>query len=108
MRTKGFTDEQIDGGGLSIVTTFDATAQEAAVKAAQSITSQTAGGNAKKIRDLHAGLASIDVETGGVIALYGGPDYLKGRNWATTPRPTGSDVQAVRAGHGAGPRLHPQ
>ena len=98
LRAKGFTDEQIDGGGLSIVTTFDATAQEAAVKAAQSITSQTAGGNAKKIRDLHAGLASIDVESGGVIALYGGPDYLKGRNWATTPRPTGSTFKPYALG----------
>ncbi|MFT4295938.1 MAG: transglycosylase domain-containing protein [Micropruina sp.] len=98
LRAKGFTDEQIDGGGLKIVTTFDAKAQEAAVEAAQTITSQTAGGNAKKIRNLHAGLASIDVETGGVLALYGGPDYLKGRNWATTPRPTGSTFKPYALG----------
>ncbi len=98
LRAKGFTDQQISGGGLNIVTTFDAQAQEAAVKAAQTITSQTAGGNTKKAAQLHAGLASIDVDSGGVIALYGGPDYLKGRNWATTPRPTGSTFKPYALG----------
>ncbi|MFT4215943.1 MAG: transglycosylase domain-containing protein [Micropruina sp.] len=98
LRAKGFTEQQIEGGGLTIVTTFDADAQEAAVEAAQTITSQTAGGKAKKIRELHAGLASIDVQTGGVLALYGGPDFLKGRNWATTPRPTGSTFKPYALG----------
>ena len=99
LRASGFTDEQISGGGLNIVTTFDAKAQEAAVKAAQSITSQTVGGNAKKARKLHAGLASVDVETGGVVALYGGPDFVKSSmNWATTPRPTGSTFKPYALG----------
>ena len=98
LRAKGFTDQQISGGGLNIVTTFDAKAQEAAVKAAQTITSQTAGGNAKKAAQLHAGLASIDVDSGGIVALYGGPDFLKGRNWATTPRATGSTFKPYALG----------
>ncbi|MFT3971504.1 MAG: transglycosylase domain-containing protein [Micropruina sp.] len=98
LRAKGFTDQQISGGGLNIVTTFDAKAQEAAVKAAQTVTAQTAGGNAKKAAQLHAGLASIDVDNGGVVALYGGPDFLKGRNWATTPRPTGSTFKPYALG----------
>ncbi|MFT4227425.1 transglycosylase domain-containing protein [Micropruina sp.] len=98
LRAKGFTDQQISGGGLNIVTTFDAKAQEAAVKAAQTITSQTAGGNAKKAAKLHAGLASIDVDSGGIVALYGGPDFLKGRNWATTPRATGSTFKPYALG----------
>ena len=33
--------------------------------------------------------------TGEVIALYGGPDFVKNsRNWATTPRPTASTFKA--------------
>lgn len=91
LKAKGFTDEQIAGGGLKIVTTFDADAQEAAVESAQKITLQSVNGNSKKAKNLHAGLASIDVNTGAVIALYGGPDFVKdSRNWATTARPTGS------------------
>ncbi|MGC3995015.1 MAG: transglycosylase domain-containing protein [Propionicimonas sp.] len=87
---KGFTEEQINGGGLKVVTTFDATAQDAAVEAAQKMTLQAAGSK-KAAKNLHAGLASIDNATGGVLALYGGPDFLESQwNWATNPRPTGS------------------
>ncbi len=99
LRAQGFTEQQIGGGGLSIVTTFDAKAQEAAVKAAQTVTSASVRGDAKKARNLHAGLASVDVETGAVLALYGGPDFVKdSRNWATTPRPTGSTFKPYALG----------
>ncbi|MBP8918574.1 MAG: penicillin-binding protein [Micropruina sp.] len=99
LRDKGLTDQQIAGGGLSIITTFDAKAQEAAVKAAQQTTLQTVRGNSKKAAKLHAGLASVDVETGAVIALYGGPDYVENSiNWATTPRPTGSTFKPYALG----------
>jgi membrane peptidoglycan carboxypeptidase len=50
---------------------------------------------------LHAALASVDVNSGEVIALYGGPDFVKNsRNWATTPRPTASTFKtyALAAG----------
>ena len=99
LRSKGFTDDQIDGGGLSVVTTFDAKAQEAAVSAAQKVTLQSVNGSTKKAAKLHAGLASIDVETGGVLALYGGPDFVKNsRNWGITPRPTGSTFKPYALG----------
>ncbi len=99
LKAKGFTEEQINGGGLSIITTFHAKAQEAAVKAAQKITADTAATGNKKAKNLHAGLASIDVETGGVLALYGGPDFVKdSRNWATTARPTGSTFKPYALG----------
>ncbi len=99
LKAKGFSDEQVSGGGLTIRTTFDADAQEAAVKAAQQVTAQTAATGGKKAANLHAGLASIDVETGGVLALYGGPDFVKNsRNWATTPRPTGSTFKPYALG----------
>ena len=91
LRANGFTEEQINGGGLKVVTTFDADAQDAAVSAAQKNTLAAAAGDKKAAKKLHEGLASIDNATGGIVALYGGPDFLKSQwNWANNPRPTGS------------------
>jgi membrane peptidoglycan carboxypeptidase len=88
---KGFPDQVITGGGLKVITTFDKADQEAAAEVAKAQTLQAAGGNAKTAKSLHAGIASVDNATGGVLALYGGPDFVKNsRNWATTPRQTGS------------------
>jgi len=97
----GFTSEQINGGGLKITTTFDKAAQNAAVKAAQTITKQAADASGEKASKLHGAIASVDVNTGEVIALYGGPNYVKNsRNWATTARPTASTFKtyALAAG----------
>ena len=91
----GFDSSQISGGGLKITTTFDEDAQEAAVEAAQKYTKQSARAVGRKASKLHAALASVDVNSGEVIALYGGPDFVKNsRNWATTPRPTASTFKA--------------
>ena len=98
---KGFTEEQVNGGGLKVVTTFDADAQDAAVASAQKNTLAAAAGDKKAAKKLHAGLASIDNATGGIVALYGGPDFLKSQwNWANNPRPTGSTFKtyALAAG----------
>ena len=82
---------KVRGGGYQIITTFDEKAQKAAVKAAQSNTEQAAELSGRKASNLHAAIASIDVNTGAVIAMYGGPDYVQNsRNWATTPRATAS------------------
>lgn len=90
LRANGFTEEQINGGGLKVVTTFDADAQDAMVDAAQKMT-LAAAGSKKAARNLHAGMASIDNETGGVLALYGGPDFVSSQlNWATIASPVGS------------------
>ncbi len=87
----GFTEEQVNGGGLKVVTTFDADAQDAAVASAQKNTLAAAAGSKKAAKKLHAGLASVDNATGGIVALYGGPDFLASQwNWANNPRPTGS------------------
>ncbi|GAA1832754.1 transglycosylase domain-containing protein [Microlunatus capsulatus] len=105
----GFTSEQINGGGLKITTTFDKAAQNAAVKAAQDVTEQAADASGEKASKLHAGIASVDVNTGEVLALYGGPNYVKNsRNWATTPRPTASTFKtyALAAGLKDGYSLH--
>lgn len=95
LETKGFTPDQINGGGLSIVTTVDARMQQAAIDAAQS-TVANAVANANPLpgtgakpnaADLHVGLASVEVGTGAILALYGGEDYVAdSRNWATTRR----------------------
>ena len=78
-----------------MVTTFDADAQDAIVDAAQKMTLQAAG-STKSAKNLHAGMASIDNETGGVVALYGGPDFVKNsRNWATTTSPVGSTLSLI-------------
>ncbi|MFL6063815.1 MAG: transglycosylase domain-containing protein [Friedmanniella sp.] len=91
----GFDSSEISGGGLKITTTFDRDAQNAAVEAAQSYTEQAADASGKKARNLHAAIASVDVDSGEVLALYGGPNYVKNsRNWATTPRPTASTFKA--------------
>jgi membrane peptidoglycan carboxypeptidase len=97
----GFESSQISGGGLKIITTFDKKAQGAAVKAAQKYTKESAKAADEKASNLHAAVASVDVATGEVLALYGGPDYVKNsRNWATTPRPTASTFKtyALAAG----------
>ncbi len=89
----GFDESQVNGGGLKITTTFD--------KAAQSDTKQAADARGKKASNLHAAIASVEVGSGEVLALYGGPDYVKNsRNWATTARPTASTFKtyALAAG----------
>jgi membrane peptidoglycan carboxypeptidase len=97
----GFDSSQISGGGLKITTTFDKDAQQAAIDSAQKFTKQSARAAGRRASKLHAALASVDVNSGEVIALYGGPDFVKNsRNWATTPRPTASTFKtyALAAG----------
>jgi membrane peptidoglycan carboxypeptidase len=97
----GFEASQISGGGLKIITTFDKKAQDAAVAAAQKYTKEAADAADERAANLHAAVASVDVDTGEVIALYGGRNYVKNsRNWATTPRPTASTFKtyALAAG----------
>jgi membrane peptidoglycan carboxypeptidase len=97
----GFDSSMVSGGGLKIITTFDKDAQQGAVEASQKFTKQSARAAGQKASKLHAALASVDVNSGEVIALYGGPDFVKNsRNWATTPRPTASTFKtyALAAG----------
>ncbi|WP_316669628.1 transglycosylase domain-containing protein [uncultured Propionibacterium sp.] len=94
----GLTDEQISGGGLKVITTFDSTMQASAVETAQNYTTRAVA-NAKTSglseSDLHIGIASVAVGTGEVYALYGGPDYLASQiNWAATARPAASTFKA--------------
>lgn len=107
LRTLGFDDATINGGGLEVTTTFDKKLQDAAVTTAQEEVKQVAALRGKNPKNLHASIVSIDNLTGGVLAMYGGnDDYVKQqRNWATTIRPTGSTfktwelVAALRQGY---------
>ena len=71
------------------------------MEAAQKYTKEAANAVDRKASNLHAAVASVDVGSGEVLALYGGPDYVENsRNWATTPRPTASTFKtyALAAG----------
>ena len=65
----GLSDQQIDTGGLKVTTTIDKADQDAIVSTAQSLPEGYS-------ENLRVGMVSIDSKTGGILALYGGPDYL--------------------------------
>ena len=70
LRAVGYTDQEIEAGGLRIVTTFDKDAQ-AAAEAAVAEVGPTVG-----TQGLRIGLAAVRPGTGEVVAMYGGPDYV--------------------------------
>ncbi|MDO5677074.1 MAG: transglycosylase domain-containing protein [Propionibacteriaceae bacterium] len=90
---KGFTEAEIQGGGLKVITTVHKPMQEAAIQEAQKYTAQAAA-DASGTPDpskLHVAISSVDTATGGILALYGGPDYVENSlNWATRPRAAAS------------------
>ena len=85
----GYSDQQIEGGGLRVFTTFNKDAQAAAVQAMKPV--DQGGEFPNDADDVHSGLASVDVKTGAIIAMYGGKNYLARQiNDATRPRAPGS------------------
>jgi membrane peptidoglycan carboxypeptidase len=71
MYASGVTEDQINLGGLRVVTTFNKQAQDAMILA---VVEQ---GPKEKIDGLRIGVASVRPETGEVVAMYGGADYLE-------------------------------
>lgn len=69
------TPQDIDRGGLRIVSTIDKAKEEAAIAAVQDGLPQVTDG-----APLHAGLASIVPGDGAIAAIYGGADYAE-RQW---------------------------
>lgn len=65
----GLSGDQVDTGGFTITTTISKPDQDAAVAAVESLPEGASP-------NLRAALVSIDPTTGGVLALYGGADYL--------------------------------
>lgn len=70
MYENGITEDQINLLGLRVVTTFNKTAQDAMIAAVNE------EGPTENIDGLRIGVASVRPETGEVVAMYGGADYL--------------------------------
>ncbi len=86
LRALHFSEQEIYGGGLKIVTTFSWKDQRAAVSGVK----QVAPKHAKKLR---VAVASIDPRSGALRAMYGGRHY-PGINWALTGGQPGSTFKA--------------
>lgn len=83
----GFSEEQINGGGLRVKTSFDKKLQAEMVEAVQEEHPKKEGG-------LHIGMASVNPQNGELVATYGGPDFLKSQiNWATADARPGSSFK---------------
>ncbi|MBA2464396.1 MAG: penicillin-binding protein, partial [Nocardioidaceae bacterium] len=91
---EGFSEAEIDGGGLRVTTTFTRTAMNAAEAAVEE---QRPPG----LRQLHVGVASVDPQSGALRGIYGGQDYLDSQlNWAVEGGQPGSSFKpfALAAG----------
>ncbi|MBZ5738166.1 transglycosylase domain-containing protein [Nocardioides mangrovi] len=93
----GFKDEQIDGGGLRITTTFT---RKAMAAAAQGV-SEVRPDMGKQNKDLHVAVASVEPGTGALRGFYAGQDYLDSQiNWAVTGGAPGSTFKAFAVAAG--------
>ena len=70
MYENGITDDQINLLGLRVITTFNKTAQDAMIDAVNELSPT------ENVDGLRIGVASMRPETGEVVAMYGGADYL--------------------------------
>ncbi|MGV8978291.1 MAG: transglycosylase domain-containing protein [Cellulomonas sp.] len=70
-----FTDETIDGGGLTIITTIEKPVQDEAVRAVGGLLDGTLAGG-QPSPNLKVAVVSIRAKTGAIVSLYGGPDPL--------------------------------
>ena len=80
----GFSDEEIDGGGLRVTTTFTKQAMQAAE---EGVFEQ----RPEDLPELHVAVASVEPKTGAVRGMFAGQDYLKSQlNWAVAGGAPGS------------------
>ena len=87
----GYNDQQIDGGGLRVTTTFTPTAMKAAEDGVLS-----ARPEGFKDKELHIGVASVEPGTGALRGFYGGQDYLDSQiNWAVAGGMVGSTIKPL-------------
>jgi membrane peptidoglycan carboxypeptidase len=70
LAAKGFTEDDVNRGGLRVVSTFDRKAQNAAIDAVRKERPTTGS------KGLRIGLAAVKPGTGEVVAMYGGADFL--------------------------------
>lgn len=77
----GYTEEELNSGGMSVVTSFDQRKQMATVAA---VNEYAPSYDADGVR---IGMAAVETGTGGVVSLYGGADYAQDKyNNATQAR----------------------
>ena len=68
LKALGFSDQDIDLGGLRVTTTFDRKAQRSAVRAVRQERPR------ENARNVHIGLSAVQPGTGAVVAMYGGSE----------------------------------
>ena len=79
----GYSDTEIDGGGLRVTTTFTRKAMRAAEKGVAD--------ERPDLKELHVAVASVDPQTGALRGMYAGQDYLQSQiNWAVAGGAPGS------------------
>jgi membrane peptidoglycan carboxypeptidase len=82
-----FTNEQIEGGGLKVITTFDWNKEHAAERAIRQI-------RPRDKPQLHVALASVEPGTGALRAMIGGKNYLQSQiDWAVAGGSPGSSFK---------------
>ncbi len=101
----GFDEDEIEGGGLKVTTTFTQKAMTAAQEGVAEVRptglpeaipgvekGSTEPGSGDK--DLHIGVASVEPGTGAVRGIFGGQDYLDSQlNWAVAGGQAGSTMK---------------
>ncbi len=86
----GFDEDEIDGGGLTVQTTFTPEAMQAVADGVNAVRPEGMTGP-----KLHIGAASVEVGTGALLGFYGGHDYLDSQiNWAVAGGMAGSTMKA--------------
>ncbi len=81
----GFTDDQIDGGGLRVTTTLTRKAMTAARQGVMEVRPDIS------TKFLHVGVATVQPGTGALLGFFGGQDYLDSQiNWAEAGGMVGS------------------
>ncbi len=70
LNSGSFTEEEINAGGLKIISTLDVAQQQAAVEAVAILPEDTPD-------SVHVALSSVDNETGEIVAEYAGDDYAE-------------------------------
>jgi membrane peptidoglycan carboxypeptidase len=96
----GFTDDQIDGGGLRITTTLTRGAMNAAAEGVREVRPKMS------LKQLHVGVATVQPGTGALLGFYAGQNYLQSQiNWAEAGGMVGSTFKpaslatAIAAGY---------
>ena len=104
LRQLGFTDEEIDGGGLRVTTTFTQKAMAAAEEGVLA-----AGARGLRRQELHVAAAPSSPAPGRCCGFYAGQDYLESQlNWAVAGGRPGSTFKPFALATGDQGRLRAQ